>query len=148
MKKIQEVSEDTLKIEALFSTASEGEYFSYKDIELETGVKMDTAGKGYMRTALERLRLPKAITRGQGITLLSRDNALMIVVDKVVRVDNSIRRAAKTNKQVSIRMYDKLTEGDQKKINFIGATLGTVLAVASKTKNIFVKEMKRVSNNI
>ncbi len=146
--KIQEVSNDTLKLQSLFASAAEGENYTYKEIEDITGVTMNNAGKGYMRTALSRLKLPYETTKGIGITLLAKDNALRIVVHKVVKVDRSIRKAEKTNKQVTKRMYDQLSEIEQKHINFIGASLGTVLAVASKVKSIFSKENLRVSNNL
>lgn len=100
MKTIQEVSEQTLKIENILASGSPGEEFTYQQLQNLTGVKMDNIGKSYMRSALRRLRMPYEVTHGVGIRLLSPDNAMRIVTTKVVKIDNTVKRAEKTVKQV------------------------------------------------
>lgn len=147
-KTIQAVSEATLKLGGLFNSVEPGREFSYKQIQELTGVTMDNAGKSYMRSALKRLKLPYEIIRGEGIKILSVDNASRIVVDKVIKVDNAIKRAAKTTKQVSDRMYDQLPEAEKKNINFLGALFGTIRAYSINAKRIFSKPQLKAGEEI
>lgn len=145
---IQQVSEDTLKLVGLFSSAEVGREFTFKNIEDLTGIKMDERGKGFMRSALKKLKMPYENIRGHGICLLSPENASRIVVSKVVKVDNSIKRAAKTTKQVSDRVYDKLSEEEKKNINFLGALFGTIRAYSTSAKRIFSKPQLKVGEEV
>lgn len=144
---IQVVSENTLKLQGIFASG-DGRLFTYKEIENLTGVKMDLAGKSYMRSALKRLKMPYEIIRGEGIRLLSPENASRIVVDKVIKVDNAIKRASKTTKQVSDKVYDRLSELEQKNINFLGALFGTIRAYSSNAKKIFNKPQLKAGDEI
>lgn len=134
---IQSISEETLRLENLFASAQSGEFFTYQKMEELASVKMDLRGKAFMRTALKRLKLPFETISGEGIKLLSKDNASKIVVHKVLKVDNSIKRAAKTTKQVTARVYDDLTEPEQKNLNFLSALFGTIRAYSTDAKRIF-----------
>lgn len=147
-KTIQEASESTLKLASLFSSADPGREFSYKQIEELTGIKMDNAGKSYMRSAFRKLKLPYEIMRGQGIKILSPENASRIVVDKVIKVDNAIKRASKTTKQVSDRVYDQLSEPEKKNINFLGALFGTIRAYSQNAKKIFNKPQLKAGDEV
>lgn len=138
-KTIQKVSEETLKIYNLLSSSEPGKEFSYKEIEDSTGVKMNNDGKSKMRSALRKLKMPNETIKGKGIKLLSKENAGSIVAHKVIKVDNAIKKAAKTTKQVSDRVYEQLSEPEKKHLNFVGALFGTIRAYSNSAKKIFQK---------
>lgn len=138
MRTIQEVSEQTLKLEAVFSSSPTGEFFTYEQLQELTQVAMDNRGKAFMRTALKRLKLPYETERGEGIKLLSKDNASRIVATKVIKIDNSVKRAEKTTKHImSNAVFEELTESEKKGINFIGALFATIRSYSQSAKKIF-----------
>lgn len=148
MNTIQEVSKHTLKIENVLSSATPGEFLSYKQIQELSGVQMDNKGKGYMRSALKRLKLPVETISGKGIKIISKDNATSIVVSKVQRIDSSIRKAEKTTKQVRDRVYNELPEVEQKNINFLSALFGTIRSYSQSAKKIFNKPVLTIGEKI
>lgn len=148
MQTIQKVSEETLKIENIISSSAPGQILSYKELQIQSGVTMDTKGKTYMRTALKRLKMPYETISGSGIRLLSPQNASKIVIHKVIKVDNSIKRAAKTTKQVSERVYNDLTEPEKKNLNFLGALFGTIRGYSTTAKRIFGKQLVRIGDTV
>ncbi len=137
MYTLQDVSANTLKLENIFSSAIEGQYFSYKELQQLTNVVMDNKGKTYIYSALRRLKLPYETVRGEGIKLLSKDNATRIVIGKIIKTDNSIKRAEKTTKQVKDRVYEQLTEPEKKNIIFLGTLFGTIRSYSQSAKRIF-----------
>lgn len=147
MMSIQEVSKETLQLENVFRSANPGEFFLYSELQKLTGVKMDETGKTYMRSALKRLKLPYEVIRGKGVAVLSPKNATNIVVHKVVKVDTAIKRAEKTTKQVRERVYNELTEPEQKNINFLGALFGTIRSYSQSAKKIFGKKPVMIGEN-
>lgn len=144
---IQEVSKETLQLENVFRSANPGEFFLYSELQKLTGVKMDETGKTYMRSALKRLKLPYEVIRGKGVAVLSPKNATNIVIHKVVKVDTAIKRAEKTTKQVRERVYNELTEPEQKNINFLGALFGTIRSYSQSAKKIFGKKPVMIGEN-
>lgn len=148
MNTIQDVSVNTLKLEGIFSSATAGEYFSYQNLQQLSGVRMDNRGKQYIKSALRRLKLPYETVRGQGIRLLSKDNATKIVVRDVIRIDNSIKKAEKTTRQVKDRVYEQLTEGERKNINFLGALFGSIRSYSQSAKRIFKNDPLKIGEKV
>lgn len=148
MHSIQQTSAETLKLETLLSNASKGNYFSYKDLQKLTGVLMDNRGKTFMRSALRRLKMPYEVVKGEGIKLLCSDNASRIVVTKVIKIDNSVKRADKTTKQVRDKVYNELTETEQKNINFLSALFGTIRSYSQSAKKIFYSEPLKIGTHV
>ena len=148
MNSIPKVSEETLKIEALLTNVEKGTFFSYGDLQQLTGVIMNNRGKGFMRTALKRLKQPYECVRGSGIKILSAENATRIVVNRVVRIDNSVKRADKITKQVHDRVYDELTEPEQKNIKFLSIMFGTIRNYSQSAKRIFRSQPLTIGNRI
>lgn len=143
-KSIQQVSEETLKIENIFRSATPGQFFSYEELGRLAELKMDNKGKQFMRSALRRLKMPYEVISGMGIKTLSAQNGTKIIVNSVVKVDNSIKKAEKTTKQVRARVYDELTEPEQKNINFLSALFGTIRSYSTNAKKIFHKEQIKI----
>jgi hypothetical protein len=147
-KTIQEISQETLKLENIFASATAGEFFAYNQLQMLTEITMDNKGKAYMRSALCRLKLPYECERGNGIKVLSPQNATRIIVSRVVKIDNSIKRAEKTTTQVKNRVYDELTEPEQKNILFLSALFGTIRSYSSNAKRIFAAPSLTVGSKV
>ena len=148
MYTIQDVSTNTLKIEALISASPSGKYFSYSDLQKTTGIQMDENGKSHLRSALRRLKMPYETIQGEGIRLLSPENASKIVVRSVVRIDNSIKKAEKTTKHVRNKVFNELTEDEKKNINFLSALFGTIRSYSTSAKRIFDTQNLKVGDKI
>lgn len=145
MKTIQQVSEQTLNIENILSSGSPGEQFTYQQLQSLSGVTMDNIGKSYMRSALRRLKLPYEVTQGVGIRLLSADNAMRIVTNKVVKIDNTVKRAEKTVKHVRERAYNDLDQRGQSSINALTSFFGSIRMFSKSAKMLFKKETPLLS---
>ena len=145
MKTIQQVSEQTLKIENILNSGAPGEEFTYHQLENLSGVKMDDHGKNYMRTALKRLRMPYEVISGVGIRLLSPDNAMRIVTTKVVKIDNTVKRAEKTVRQVREKTYNELDSRGQSSINALTSFFGSIRMFSKSAKMLFKNEPTMIS---
>lgn len=148
MNTIQEVSESTLKFEALFSGAGNGTFFSYGDLYEKTKILMDNKGKTYMRSALHRLKLPYETVSGQGIRLLSKENATRIVVRDVMRIDRSVKKAEKTTKHVNNRVFDELPKEQQEQVRFLGSLFGAIRAYSQSARAIFKPQAMKIGDKI
>lgn len=146
MNTIAEVSKQTLQIESVLKAAKPGDFITYKNLEVLSGVRMDNKGKGYMRTALNRLKLEYSPRMGEGIELASPENSISIVSKRVIKIDNSVKRAEKTTKRVQNQFYDKLTEHEQKNVNYLSAVFASLRAYSQSAKIFFKKNEQRVIN--
>lgn len=109
---------------------------------------MDNTGKSYLRSAAKRLKLPYMVIKGVGIETCSPANAMSIISSSVIKIDNSVKRAEKTNKQVSKHVYSDLGEKERKSIDFLGALFGSIRGFSSSAKRIFSKEQPKVGELI
>lgn len=144
---IAEVSKQTLQIESVLKTAKPGDFITYKNLEILSGVKMDNKGKSYMRTALNRLKLEYSPRMGEGIELASPANSISIVSKRVIKIDNSVKRAEKTTKRVQNQFYDQLTEHEQKNVNYLSAVFASLRAYSQSAKVFFKKSEPKVINS-
>jgi hypothetical protein len=139
MNTIAEVSKQSLKLENILRSSRPGEFISYKNLESLSGVRMDNKGKGYLRTALNRLKLEYSPVIGQGIQLADAGNAIAIVSKRVIKIDNSVKRAEKTTKRITNQFYDKLNEHEQKNVNYLSAVFASLRAYSQTAKQFFKK---------
>jgi hypothetical protein len=146
MNTIAEVSKQTLLIESALKDSKSGEFITYKKIESITGVKMDNKGKSYLRTALNRLKLEYSPVRGEGIELASPENSIALVSKRVIKIDNSVKRAEKTTKRITNQFYDKLSEAEQKNVNYLSAVFGSLRAYSQSAKLFFKKTEHKAIN--
>ena len=145
-KSIQKVSENTLKIENYLSGKNLGDSISYRELELKTGVKMNTYGKSYLRTAIKRLNLDYECIQNEGIVLISDKNAGRIIVHKLVKIDNAVKRGKRSLNVIYDRVYESLSEPEKKHINFIGAAFGAIQLAAENGKRM-IKIQNKAQNN-
>lgn len=137
MNTIAQASNQTLKIENILKSCKPGEFVTYKSLEGLTGVRMDNKGKGYLRTALNRLKLEYSPVSGQGIELASPSTAIQIVSKRVIRIDNTVKKAEKTTKRITNQFYDKLSEPEQKNVNYLSAVFASLRAYSQSAKTFF-----------
>jgi hypothetical protein len=138
MKTIQEVSKETLKIENYLRTLDEGTCISYDEIHKQTGVRMDTKGKSYLRTAMKRCGYQYLCKPGNGVELASPESAMTITAHSLVKVDGAVRKSAKTTKSLYERFADRMEETAKKQLGYIVA-----FHAAIRTQSINMKRMVR-----
>jgi hypothetical protein len=146
MNTIAEVSKQTLQIERVLKQAKPGDFITYKNLEVLSGVKMDNKGKSYMRTALNRLKLEYSPRPGEGIVLASPENSISIVSKRVIKIDSSVKRAEKTTKRITNQFYDKLTEHEQRNVNYLSAVFASLRAYSQSAKMFFKKTEYKAIN--
>lgn len=147
-KTIAEVSEDTLKLQAYLEKQKNGAELSYMRIEHDTGVVMDSRGKGYLRTALRRAKLESSTERNVGIVLADSKNAMGIIVNKLQKIDRTVKRGEKTHKNIQEQFFHSLTPEKQREILYIGAVFGAIRVAAENGKVIYSKKPREISTNI
>jgi len=148
MQSIQQVSQQTLKFEAVFSDAPLNQYFSYKELQERTGIEMSDRNKAYMRSALRRLKFPYEVRKGDGIVLVGEKNAIRIAAHKIVRIDNAVKRGEKTTKQISVKTYHLLTDQERKNINYLAALFGSIRSYSNNAKKIFYQQPLKIGERI
>lgn len=146
-KTIAEISKEALQIEQYLKGCTAGEFVAYKEIEAKTGVTMNIQGKGFLRTALNRLKMEYSCVRGNGIELASPGNSMEIISQKVVKIDNSVKRAEKTYKNITHSFYDQLSNEDKKQVHFVGSVFGAIRLAANNAKSFFKRESPKVINS-
>jgi len=144
MKTIQTISVNTISIIEYLKDKKPGEKITYKMITTATGVNMNVAGKSYLRTALHKLKLEYECIMNMGIILASEKNTTRILVHKLVKIDNAVKRGEKSYKNLNLSFYDKLSDQERKQINFIGAAFGAIRLAAENGRQIF--KFEKVSN--
>jgi len=134
MKTIAKISEESITLINYLESIANGQVLSYSQIQQETGVKMDNAGKSYLRTALNKLKREYSAIHGIGIELTCAKTATSVVVKRLVKIDRSVGRAEKTVKRVTTQFYNELSEPEQKQVNFLGAIFGAIKLSARNGK--------------
>lgn len=145
MKTIAEVAQETLQIEEYLKTISAGEKIKYTTIQAATGVKMGNKGKGYMRSALNRLKLEYSAIRGWGIELCSATNATSMIAHKVIRIDNAVKKATKTTKRVSDQFFDELSQPERLHVTTLRSIFSYMHDYAKNAKLIFREQPRSIN---
>jgi hypothetical protein len=115
----------------------DGEEVSWLRVEADTGVKMDTLGRGAVRRALARLKRPYEAVRGSAIRLSSPATALAIMHDKFKRIDGAVVVAGREHRHIVDRHLAQMTNDEQKRIIMLGAFFGAVRTIAKQNAPIF-----------
>lgn len=147
MKTLAKISEESLTLIKYLEGVEHGQILSYQKIEQDTGVKMNTPeGRSYLRTACKRLRREYSCLRGVGIELASPKTATTLIVGRLVKIDNAVKRAERTYNNVSVAFYDELSQEEQRQINFVGAAFGAI-RVASENGKYYLRNAKKVESS-
>jgi hypothetical protein len=143
MSTLAKISEDSLKLVNYLKDIEHGQILSYQQIEKDTGVKMNTqTGRSYLRTACKKLRREYSCLRGIGIQLASVNTATTLVVGRLVKIDNAVKRGERTYNNVSLAFYNELAPEEQKQLNFVGAAFGAI-RVAAENGKYFLKNIQK-----
>jgi len=142
---IQKISQETLTLVNYLQEKQPGESLPYNQIEKETGVKMNIAGKGYLRSALNKLKMEKETNVGKGITIASEKSVTTIMIHRLGAIDNAVKRGERSYKHLSQSFFNKLNEDEKKQILFMGAAFGAIRVAAEMGKKS-LKEATKISN--
>ncbi len=137
MKTKAVLSKESVILSQFLSEQKPGSDLSWAAIEVATGVKMDTLGKGTLRRAAERLRLEYTSNHGYGIVLASAGTALPIVSERLVRIDRAVRRGDRTQQTIQEQFFASLNEDEQKRILFAGAVFGAIRVAAESGRMLY-----------
>lgn len=133
-KSIPEIEEKVVRLAEYFSAMSDGSNVSWEQIATDTKIEMDTHGRSLARRALKRIKRPYAAVRAVGVTLSAPVNTIQIVSNRFVRVDNALRRADTTRKQLAERHFDHLEERDKGRMLTLAGFFGAVRVFAKEAK--------------
>ena len=145
MQTLAKISEESLTLISYLKDVEHGQILSYQQIEKDTGVKMNTPnGRSYLRTACKKLKREYSCIRGVGIELASVKTASTLVIGRLVKIDNAVKRGERTYNNVSIAFYNELPPIEQRQINFIGAAFGAI-RVAAENGKYYLKNAKKIT---
>ena len=145
MQTLAKISEESLTLVNYLKSVEHGQILSYQQIEQETGVKMNTpAGRSYLRTACKKLKREYSCIRGVGIKLASADTATTLIIGRLVRIDNAVKRGERTYNNVSVAFYNELEPAEQRQINFVGAAFGAI-RVAAENGKYYLKNAQKIT---
>ena len=144
MNTLAKISEESLTLINYLKNVEHGQILSYQQIEKDTGIKMNLqASRGYLRTACKKLKREYSCIRGVGIEMASSKSATTLIIGRLVKIDNAVKRGERTYNNVSIAFYNELSPVEQKQINFVGAAFGAI-RVAAENGKYFLKNVERV----
>lgn len=145
MQTLAKISEESLTLVNYLKNVEHGQILSYQQIEKDTGVEMSkNKGRSYLRTACKKLKREYSCLRGVGIKLASADTATTLIIGRLVRIDNAVKRGERTYHNVSMAFYNELSAIEQRQINFVGAAFGAI-RVAAENGKYFLKNAERVT---
>jgi hypothetical protein len=145
MQTLAKISEESLTLMNYLKDVEHGQILSYQQIEQDTSVKMNTpAGRSYLRTACKKLKREYSCIRGIGIKLADKHTATTLVIGRLVKIDNAVKRGERTYNNVSIAFYNELSPLEQRTINFVGAAFGAI-RVAAENGKYYLKNIQKVN---
>jgi len=148
MQTLAKISEESLTLINYLKSVEHGQILSYQQIEQDTGVKMsNSAGRSYLRTACKKLKREYSCLRGIGIKLADKETATTLVVGRLVKIDNAVKRGERTYNNVSIAFYNELSPIEQRTINFVGAAFGAIRVAAENGKYYLKNAVKTAPSN-
>jgi hypothetical protein len=136
MRTIGDTHQDTLKLQDFLSTQNHGSVLTYEVVQRETGVTMDLIGKGRLRQAMKHLRREYSAIRGTGIRLADASGVLPIISSRMNRIDNAVRRADKSQRNLQDQFYAEMSAEDKKRILFMGAVFGAIRLAAEQGRQV------------
>ncbi len=133
-KSIPAIEERVARLAVYFSALPDGTELTWKQIATDTSISMNQHGRGLVRRALKKLKRPYAAVRAVGVILSSPSNAMAIVGNRFVRIDNAVRRADRTRSELTVRHFDSMEERDKGKMLTLAGFFGAVRTFANEAK--------------
>lgn len=119
---------------ALFKDAPDGAEITWGDIAKGSGIRMDVRGKELVRHVLRKLHRPYESIRGQGLRLSCANTALTIVRDRFVRIDNRVREADRTQRDLTARHLHQMDEGGKSRLLMVASFFGAIRTIADNAR--------------
>lgn len=108
-----QVQQDIATLCAYIEKQKDGAVLDYVSITRDTGVDMNTHGRGLLRRALQRLRRQATAIRGHGVELSSADNAIDLVHARHAKVGRAFKTAVKATRQIKDRHFEDMKQQDK-----------------------------------
>lgn len=118
----------------------DGQQLKWTQIASETGIQMGQCGRNMVRRALSKIKRPYVALVSIGVKLSDAETALPIVATKFVRIDNAVKRADRTQREVSARHLTQLDSDKQKRMLLLASFFGAVRAAATSYKDQYYKK--------
>jgi len=118
-------SAEYVKLHTYFSDKPMGKFLSYKQIENDTEIVMDTDGKDLMRRVLYKMEIEYHCYKGDGIELIGGKNATIIVNNKWSRAARAADRGFRAC-NIASRIEHLMPESDRAQLSVRRGMLGTV----------------------
>jgi hypothetical protein len=138
-------SEEMLKLKAFFINVPNGAYLTYKNIEKQTEIKMDSRGRQLMRSALHSLKREYNCDIGKGIEIEASHNCMSIVTGRVRKVSGTLKRADKTASRMAGRYLDDMPPEDRNRLLATASLFGAIKAMAKGLTDIYGQKPKSLN---
>ena len=122
-------------LQSFLERAEDGALLKWKDIEAHTKVKMDSRGRDMVRSVLDSLKRPCDSVWGVGVQLSSADTALVIMGKRFVAIDNSVKKADKTQHELATRHLSAMTDAARNRMLMLGSFFGAIRSIAESAKD-------------
>jgi hypothetical protein len=142
-KAIEEVSKDTLAIEAFFSTVDPDALATYAEIQRHSGVTMDLSGKAKLRVAAKRAGLNYSTIKGVGIRFAGPRTGCELVLSREQRVTRAARRAEKVADAVYKEYGVEMDAHDREIVAVTAAAFATIRVLAEEKR----REIRAAARN-
>lgn len=113
-------------LEEYVKTKNPGERLSYTQIQLDTGLTMNTANKQKLRTALKNAGIEYDTDRGNGIVLADAKNGVSIIKGRMHRISTAIKRGKRSHENIQSRFIMDMSEDDRKATLLVGAVFSAM----------------------
>jgi hypothetical protein len=142
-----ETSAETLKLRAFLAAQPPGARISYSEIEATTGVPMNSSGRGKLRRAAIREKLPYDSVISWGIEMAAAENGVRIVGGRLERIRRATVRTEKTHQIIQQRFLEQMNPQDHAACLYIGVVFASMNAAAEKIKMLYSKRSQRKLEN-
>jgi len=138
------ISKETLQLQSYIEMKKPGDVISFLKIEKDTGIKMDERGKQHLRSALHRAKIEYSSIRSYGVKLADPETTMGILSHRLTKIDKSVKRADKTQKNLQQKFFSELPVQEQRDILYIGSVFGAISAAAENGKLIYGRHTKKI----
>lgn len=146
MNKHKIANVELIKLIDYFKSQPKGADLTYLQIEQETGISMDTAGKALMRKAVSASERVYKVRTGVGIWLDCLENATEIVTIKTKRVRTSMVKTIEAIKIVKPVYYRQLPKSEQQLMDMRESLISMTLS-QEKEHTLKKQEIKILPQN-
>ncbi len=136
-KSIAKASEEYMRLLAYVVEQPHGAMLSYDEVCHHTGVKMDIPGKAKLRRTILRSKKEYSVVPNVGYKLADADIATGILSFRLIRIDNTVKRADRAQRIIQREFLNDLTEDEKKGVLFIGSVFGAIRIAADKGKKLY-----------